>query len=60
MVNPLHFELLSEGIETWNSWRHDHQDVLADFSEAHHAHLNFYNVHLTGMVNAGITLEENP
>jgi hypothetical protein len=59
MANPLHLALLSEGTETWNSWVHTHPPVVADVSEAHLDHLNFDHAHLTGMINAGIALEEN-
>jgi uncharacterized protein YjbI with pentapeptide repeats len=48
MAHPLHLARLREGTETWNSWRHTHPPMVADFSEAQLEHLNFDHAHLIG------------
>jgi len=52
MANPFHLPLLSEGAETWNSWKRTHPYVVADFSEVHLEHLIFDNAHLIGGVTS--------
>jgi hypothetical protein len=34
MANPEHVEILKQGVEVWNEWRKEHQDVQPDFSYA--------------------------
>ena len=58
MANPLHLERLSEGIETWNSWIHDHPFVVADVSEAQLEHFNFDHAYLIGANFIGANLSQ--
>ena len=34
MANQEHLALLQQSIDTWNTWRKEHQDIQPDFSEA--------------------------
>ncbi len=34
MANPEHLEILQQGVEQWNEWREEHEDILPDLSEA--------------------------
>ena len=34
MANQEHLDLLQHSIDTWNTWRKEHQDIQPDFSEA--------------------------
>src|SRR5258708_3262161 len=34
MANQEHLDLLHQSIDTWNTWRKEHQDIQPDFSEA--------------------------
>ena len=32
MANPVHLEILKQGVETWNAWRREHAEVKPDLS----------------------------
>jgi TIR domain/Pentapeptide repeats (8 copies) len=34
MANPEHLQILKQGVETWNAWRKQHEDIRPDLSEA--------------------------
>ena len=34
MANPEHLDVLKQGVEPWNQWRHEHRDVRPDLSGA--------------------------
>lgn len=34
MANPKHLEILNQGVETWNKWRHEHPDIRPDLIDA--------------------------
>ena len=34
MANPEHLDMLKQGVEPWNQWRHEHPDVRPDLSDA--------------------------
>jgi len=35
MANQEHFDILTQGVETWNQWRKEHADIRPDLSEIH-------------------------
>jgi uncharacterized protein YjbI with pentapeptide repeats len=53
MADPHHLTILSEGLETWNSWRAEHQDVRVDLSGADLAGLDLLTLALNTLQEAG-------
>jgi uncharacterized protein YjbI with pentapeptide repeats len=47
MANQEHLDLLQQSIDSWNTWRKEHQDIQPDFSEADlsYADLSYANLH---------------
>ena len=35
MANQEHLNMLKQGVEVWNQWRQEQQDVIPDLSNAH-------------------------
>lgn len=46
MANPEHLSILKQGVEIWNKWREEHEEVAVDLSEANlsEAHLRKANL----------------
>ena len=34
MANPEHLQILQQGVEAWNQWRKQHEDIKPDLNEA--------------------------
>jgi len=47
MANPEHPEILNRGVEAWNKWRLDHQDVYPDLSDANLSYANLSDANLS-------------
>ena len=47
MASQEHLDLLHQSIDTWNTWRKEHQDIQPDFSEADlsYADLSYADLH---------------
>lgn len=43
MANPIHLGILSEGVEVWNKWRHNHLEEIPDLSETQLIEADFRN-----------------
>jgi len=61
MANPEHLEILKQGVEQWNKWRDEHQDVKPDLREAHLREVdltgvNFGSAEITRLDTATFTL----
>ncbi|MEM8488755.1 MAG: pentapeptide repeat-containing protein, partial [Bacteroidota bacterium] len=56
MADPLHVELLKEGVDTWNAWRKDNPDILPDLSNAMLAGHDLSIARLQGATLAGAEL----
>ena len=56
MANPEHLDLLQHGIDTWNTWRKEHQDTQPDLSYAdlHGADLSYADLELADFVSANL------
>lgn len=53
MANPEHLEILRQGVETWNDWRQQNDDIYPDLSGEHLSYLNlslidFHEANLSG------------
>jgi hypothetical protein len=50
MANPEHLEILNQGVEAWNKWRLDHQEVLhPDLKDADLSSVDLENANLSGV-----------
>src|ERR1044071_7473421 len=48
MATPEHLNILKQGVQVWNQWRHDNPDVIPDLADTH----------LTTKENAGACWDE--
>jgi uncharacterized protein YjbI with pentapeptide repeats len=48
MAAQEHFERLKQGVETWNSWRQEHQGIRPDFTGANFMGANLMGANLMG------------
>src|SRR5260370_37802729 len=47
MASQEHLDLLHQSIDTWNTWRKEHQDIQPDFSEADLSYADLYSADLS-------------
>ena len=61
MANQEHLDLLQHSIDTWNTWRKEHQDIQPDFSEADlsYADLSYANLHDADLHDADLRDSES-
>jgi hypothetical protein len=48
MANPKHLEILKQGVEVWNKWRSEHEDVRPDLSGAVLTNAKLMSANLVG------------
>jgi hypothetical protein len=48
MANPEHLKVLQQGVEAWNRWRSEHQDIVPDLIGANLITANLSNADLSG------------
>jgi len=58
MADQQHLDQLKQGVETWNQWRKEHQDIRPDLSEANLERTDLRYVHLEGANLRRAHLEE--
>jgi uncharacterized protein YjbI with pentapeptide repeats len=60
MVNQEHLGILRQGIEVWNAWRREHNDIKPDLSEANlrREHLRWANLHGANLKRANFSEAE--
>lgn len=54
MENQEHLDILKQGVEVWNRWRHDHPDVKPDLVSAHLIGLNLVGINLSHSTLLGV------
>ncbi len=63
MANPEHLDLLTQGVEQWNTWRQKHRDVRADLSGANLSGADLSRANLSGALQLHLfegSLTERP
>jgi hypothetical protein len=58
MANPEHLDILKQGVEVWNAWRDQNEDIRPDLSGANLTGANLTGAYLTGVDLIGANLSE--
>jgi hypothetical protein len=58
MANPKHLNMLKQGVDAWNQWRHTHLDIQPNLFEASLRGSQFQGIDLSGADLRGATLRE--
>jgi uncharacterized protein YjbI with pentapeptide repeats len=57
MANQEHLDILGQGVDTWNRWRHEHPDIHPDLQSAglHQMYLNGVDLSETNFLGANLS-----
>ena len=58
MANPLHVEIIYQGVDVWNQWRQEHISIDTDLSGTNLAKFDLYEVNFDSTDLKGADLTE--